>query len=635
MYLKSIITIACSFILSWSVAQPSVFSLVNDTSSFVKDAHSIKQYERNEFTVTDLDKAVYKQTTIVTVLDKRGDHELSFREYADKFVKLEDVQVVVYNNLGLPEKTYAKKDFKQYAPWGNLIDDDIVYTLAIAPNNYPVTVSFNKTVRYKGIINYPNYLIQEPGQAVRHSENVVSIPKELDIRYYNQQTSIRPTISETGNIITYKWVADTMAAKFVDEGMLSWYSLFPRIYIAPNKFKYDNYPGDFTSWRSFGKWINDLAIHSLDLSDYSRTMIQRMVAGTADTKEKIKILYNYLQDNYRYVSIQLGIGGLRPFPASFTDDKKYGDCKGLSNYMQAMLAAINIKSYQALVNAGSNGAAANPDFPVDVFNHVILCVPLEKDSLWLECTSKYTDFGVLGNFTENRNALLITETGGVLVPTPRSMAKENRLTLHATVKLAETGNGNIRTNLVASGEYKFKLTNWLYNESADDQKSAIIHQLEMPAPETFNLQLPEQKKTPELNIEIDAGFEKVPSIIAGSKMFLSKQWHRIYTPAMPKKDERTQDFYFANPFETTDTTVYELPAGYVIDNLPKPIDVAFKYGTYHATVEYDIASNKVTSIAALTLREQHIPVADFAATKKFFSDVIKDSNQKIVIKKKE
>ena len=78
----------------------------------------------------------------------------------------------------------------------------------------------------------------------------------------------------------------------------------------------------------------------------------------------------------RYVNIKLGIGGLKPLPATFVDQKKYGDCKALSNYMNALLKAVGIKSYYAIINAGANEEPATPSFPGDNFDHIILCVPL-------------------------------------------------------------------------------------------------------------------------------------------------------------------------------------------------------------------------------------------------------------------
>ena len=98
----------------------------------------------------------------------------------------------------------------------------------------------------------------------------------------------------------------------------------------------------------------------------------------------------------RYVSIQLGIGGFKPSAAKFVDEKKYGDCKALTNYMKNLLSVVGIASYPALINAGYNKYPADTRFPSDPFNHVILCVPMEKDTVWLECTSNNAKAGFFG-----------------------------------------------------------------------------------------------------------------------------------------------------------------------------------------------------------------------------------------------
>src|SRR5471030_2459540 len=99
-----------------------------------------------------------------------------------------------------------------------------------------------------------------------------------------------------------------------------------------------------------------------------------MTAGLATDKEKVKFLYEYMQHNVRYVSIQLGIGGLKPFSATFVDQKKYGDCKALSNYMCALLKAVNIPAYYAKVRAGTNEEPCDNSFPFDLSNHIIVCI---------------------------------------------------------------------------------------------------------------------------------------------------------------------------------------------------------------------------------------------------------------------
>ncbi len=64
------------------------------------------------------------------------------------------------------------------------------------------------------------------------------------------------------------------------------------------------------------------------------------------------------------------------------------------------------------------------------------------------------DFNVLGAFTENRNALLVTENGGILVATPTSTSSENTFKAHTVITLQDDGSGNAFTTFKTTGEYK-------------------------------------------------------------------------------------------------------------------------------------------------------------------------------------
>ena len=133
--------------------------------------------------------------------------------------------------------------------------------------------------------------------------------------------------------------------------------------------------------------------------------------------------YEYVQSKTRYVSIQEGIGGLQPFPASIVDKYGYGDCKALSNYTVALLQEVGVKSFYTKIRAGEGEPDLLLDFPAQQTNHVVVAIPNDKDTIWLECTSQTNPFGYTGSFTGDRYALMITEEGGKIARTPSFSAK--------------------------------------------------------------------------------------------------------------------------------------------------------------------------------------------------------------------
>jgi len=430
------------------------YDLNSIPDSIKKNASSVVRSESIEFEITDIDRARLYVHRVVTVLNESGEHALLFQEQTDKFESLEDAEIKLYNAAGKMIEKYKQKDISSVSIGDGLIDDAKFYYKQTHVSVFPVTIEYSYIKRYKGIITYPRYEILTPEEGVENSTYKVRVPKDQDLRFKEKNIHLSPVVTEQDKYKTYTWTVQNLAPVKYEEGAVSYESRYPSILLAPNHFKLDDYEGDMTSWESFGKWYANLKQGADVLPEERKKFYADLVKLAKDDLEKVRIIYNYLQNNFRYVSIQLGIGGFKPFSAQYTDEKKYGDCKALCNYMQTVLSSLDIKSYQALINADYNREPVDPAFPCNQFNHVILCVPRSKDSIWLECTSRTNDFGELGNFTENRNALMITENGGQLVSTPKSKASDNTFNVFTSIVLNENGSGTTTSFMKGTGEYR-------------------------------------------------------------------------------------------------------------------------------------------------------------------------------------
>jgi hypothetical protein len=257
-------------------------------------------------------------------------------------------------------------------------------------------------------------------------------------------------------------------------------------------------------------------------------------------------------------------------------------------------------------------------------------VPQAKDSIWLECTSKTTDFGVLGTFTENRNALLITENGGVLVATPSSKPADNKLDVSTIVSLQPDGSGKTVTLFNSTGEYKENFGEML-EEKKDDQKESIVYGLGFRQPDEFVFA--KKGEAGSLSTELEMKLEKIPEFMAGNKMFISPRMYKLCASRLPKAENRKYDYFFHSPYQKTDTTVLQLPEGFVVDALPQGKELKCRYASYATKYWYDESKKSIYSTTTLALNQLRIPVADYAEVKKFFEDVVQDDAQRIVIKK--
>lgn len=598
--------------------------------SLKKGASSVMREERIDFEVKEAGKATYKFHQVVTVLNENGKSELQFQASTDQFHLLEDVVIQMYDANGKAIQKFKRSDLRSQLNGEGLVPDGKIYFLEFPPAGYPVTVQVDCEIEFTGLLGYPTYQLQTPGQSVESSVINVTVPVDLDLRFKAKNTAIVPSTAIVASKKTYTWSVKNLPAMEQEDEGVSYRTSFPHILFAPNKFAIGGFAGDMSSWQSFGKWITSMLQNTSNLTEARKEFFRDLVKTAASDREKTRIIYSYLQQNFRYVSIQLGIGGWMPFKAGFVDEKKYGDCKALSNYTMACLSAVGIKSHYALINAAYNEEPVDKDFPQNRFNHVILCVPQPKDSIWLECTSTTQSFGVLGSGTENRYALLVTDDGGKLVPTPKSNAASNMYISSSKIDLLETGSGSLNLSLNLSGEFKDAL-DYLGTQKKDDQRRFLVNYLDYKNPDDFEIRYDTVNK--ERPLEASLSFEKIPDFTAGKKLFLNPRMYKLWDRDLPNTEQRKTDFYFYHPFIKTDTTVYKLPEGFAIEALPKAKNVKCDAGMFTANYHYDEVKKEIVSIAKLQLDEYKIPAAKYAATAKFFNEVLAEYTEKIVVKK--
>jgi hypothetical protein len=466
---------------------------------------------------------------------------------------------------------------------------------------------------------------------VQYATCKVAVNPTLGFRYKPLNISISPQQGTEGDLQTYTWQIKNLKAIKPEENTLPW-QLQQKVSFAINNFEYYGMPGSIDSWQSFGKWINTLNADVNTLPPARVAELKKMTDTIKTDKEKARYLYRYMQQNIRYVSIQLGIGGLKPFPASFVDQKKYGDCKALANYMAAMLKAVGIPSCYAIINAGANALPADPKFPENVFNHVILCVPFKNDTTWLECTSTTQPFGKLGTFTENRKALLISADGGKLVSTPKSTIADNQFNSTAHVMLNADGSAKAELHFLSTGEYRSMYIG-LEAEKLDDQKEYLIRYLNMKQPSAFNFKTGADKDgTKEVNIALE--YNRFYDLAVGDKQFYHPGVFDLWRVTLPETDKRKTDYYFENPMQKSCVTTIDLPAGFEMETLPANVKLKFSYGDFEASYQYNKDKNQIISTVKFNLTNQVIPAAKYTEMQQYMESIAKAQNKKFVIKRK-
>ncbi|WP_461449428.1 DUF3857 domain-containing protein [Mucilaginibacter sp.] len=602
--------------------------------SLKEDANSVVRYSMQDEAVKGPNDVVYKYHSVVTILNDKADNEAAISlPYNRKYSSINSFEMIIYDETGKMIKKYHKSDMYDHAVLDDetLVSDDRAMSIRHTIANYPETVEMIYEIDESSLMGIGAWEIEGEQQSVQNEYCHVSISGDAGFRYLNKNTNIKPQKTTDDKTDNYKWQVSNLKAIKIEDGAEGW-RVYPEVEFGMNKFICYGFPGDFTSWQSFGKWIYNLNKDVCTLNPTRAAEIRKMTDTIKSDKDKAKFLYQYMQQSMRYVAVSLGIGGLKPFSADFVDQKKYGDCKALANYMYALLNAVNIKSYWAIIYRGTNASPANVDFPVYDFNHEILCIPFKNDTTWLECTGSTQPFGKLDLSTQNRNALLITEDGGKLINTPLSNADENQFNSEVHLAIDSDGSAKAQVKILSTGSYRDDYIELSYQKT-DDQKEFLMRALNIKQPSVFDFkQGKDENGVKEVNLHLE--YDKFCDIMAGNKQFYKARVFDLCAFTVPILDKRNSDYYYESPIKKTCVTTIDLPANYEIETLPANQNLKFTYGNYEVSYVYNAAKNQIISTAKFIIANQVIPAAKYAEMQQYLDAVAKAQNKKLVIRRK-
>lgn len=608
------------------------YSSLTLPDSLKKDADAVYHLEESEIDIESPSKMTIRSHTIVTVLTKAGLRHSVVRIGVNKFRKLEEITIKVYNELGVEISKFKKKDFKLEGTYDGvtLASDSKLYELDFPVPGTPCTIETEYEINCTAILDLQPWFFGSTTESYKKSRYVVKSAIPVKYKAYNFKGDPVVTKDEKKTIYTWELNNKTLPTKET-ASYGAWVSL-PWVDVSPTQFSYDGYPGSLENWKEFGKWSYPFYEEENPFKPERVEFFKSLIKDAATEQEKIAILYRYMQKEFRYVSIQFGIGGFKPFPVSFAEQKKYGDCKGLTHYMKNMLNAVGIKSHAALINAGANEYPVDPAFASSIFNHVILCVPLKNDSVWLECTSKQTLPGMLGTFTENRNALLLTENGGVIVKTPRSKSNYNQWRATTEAELFDDGSALLNSRVYVSGELWEIVNAYFDGQNKEQVKKALVNAFGYKTPDDLEVKIVADSADGHL-VNIKLSYSQFFDFKAGSKYFYPQRQYKLNDETIKPAEERQYDFLFNYPYLKTDHITYKLPAGFARESIPPTKEVTNEYVRYKNSIHVKEETNELQVSTELQLHKHIIPPSKFKEVAESFELIKKDETQKLVLKK--
>jgi len=599
------------------------------------NAHSVIRNSEMIVEVKNTSEADITIKKATTIFKKENKEAGTLVVYYSPLQEIEYIKANIVNKNGDIVKSFSEQDAQDFSSYDgfSFFSDNRVKILDLNYGSLPYTVEIEYKMKYNSGLFLPSWYPQIPGQAVQKSSLKV-IDHTKGVRYYARNIEDKPVYTDSLETNTFEWNLKFLSAKEREDYGPPVQKILPSIVLAPSKFEIEKTSGDASNWKDFGKWYYSLGEETRELSSEAIKEVDEVIAGLNTDKEKIEALYNYLQDKTRYVSIQLGIGGWKPFSAGYVFENEYGDCKALTNYMQAILEHLGIKANPVLIRRGVSEPEIISEFSSNQFNHVLLRVELENgEIMWLECTSKYFSPGHIGSGNEDRDALMVTKEGGEIIRTPKSEASENISSSLSNIVIDELGKVTMSTKRTSTGVLQESLQYSLLPIS----EAARVEWLEKRI-STGNFDIIEanfdelESKKSSVSYSYKLNFKNYAST-SSSRIFVPLETINSWSFNPDKDKTRKQEIWLPYVFTEKDTSIFVLPKDYEIEAIPSGMTIEKDFANY--SIEYTINEDgNLLLQRELVFTKKRLPAELYDDFRDFFINVSRSDNKQLVLVKK-
>ena len=604
-------------------------ALLLTSISHVKAQNAVVEESLTDVECISRTQAIIRFKEVTTILNEHGADMATFVCSCSKNDKLTRFKGQVTDATGRVLRKFKESELKRTEYSQYLAIDDYKMYLEYTPPVYPVTITYEWTMEsHDNLIEFPRFCPQTDYDiSVKKAAYRLTAPKDLAVRYALLNIDKAVTTSDDGKTLTLE--LDNLPALKLEPFARPLRERLPMAYFAPTDFTYYGTQGSLKDWTEYGRWEYSLINGSEALPDAVCQELHQLTDGLKTDREKIAALYQRLEKTTRYVAVLLGIGGQKPAPAASVCKSGFGDCKGLSNYMRAMLKEIGIPSNYTTISTTNRRLL--PDFAsVGQMNHVILQVPLKDDTLWLECTNPQLPLGYIHEDIAGHNAIVVGEKGGEFVQLPAYADSLHALRQNINVTLSADGSADIKLSQTANyREYEKRLS--LLKMDKQDFQRTLLQMMSVQQAVIGNADIWEEGEKVSLSLNADIT----------SKSYASVTGQRLFAPLCPVRKgfnppnsakERMEGLYIANGYQDESIITLSIPEGYSVEARPNDMTIEKPFGTFSFRFSQEAFSIKVQY--RLLLKSGSYDKSLFADLSDFIRQVGKAYGQKVALVKR-
>ncbi len=448
--------------------------------------------------------------------------------------------------------------------------------------------------------------ILQGGDPIAHLEYVLLTPAAREL-YFNEPSlrGLRRERRVDGDRRIDRLVASDVPAIRSEQNMPGITEVAPYLHVST-----------YRTWEDVGRWWWGLVQDQLRPDESLERTVRDLVRDAPDTRTKVERIFHWVVTNTRYVGLEFGIHGFKPYRVTQVVRRGFGDCKDKASLLYAMLKLAGVDARIALVRTRRNGAIDDLPASLAVFDHAIAYVP-ELD-LYLDGTAENSGTLELPSQDQGVMVLVVGPDGARRTTTPVLGADRDRRERSLVVDLSADGTAEVETEETVRGDAASQYRTAYQAENTRNER--LQRSLAGGFP---GLELLEHRFDDLADLEAPVRFTwraRVPQLARrdGDEMRVAPSAMEQLTRGLAPTPSRRHPVDLGAPHSYSERRVIRLPPGLEVRHLPSGGEARSRFGVL--TVRYEREGGQIIATTVLEIAADRIPVPDYAGFRSWLED---------------
>jgi tetratricopeptide (TPR) repeat protein len=440
--------------------------------------------------------------------------------------------------------------------------------------------------------------------------------------HFNQPrlAGLKLQVEPQGNEVAYRFTATDVARVDIEPAMPGFTEVAPYLHIST-----------YQSWQEVGRWYWSLVKDQLQSDQNLKQVAAQITSGLHSDADKVRALHRFVIEKTRYVGLEFGVHGYKPYPVSQVLLRRFGDCKDKALLLLALLREVGIESELVLLRSRRAGLVDSEPASLAIFDHAITYVP--RLDLYLDGTAEFAGLSELPSQDQGVMVLRVGWEGTTLARTPVLPAAANRAVRVWKVALASDGSARVDETVTIKGQ---AAQEWRAHYQTPGERreryakvwngrhtGAQLETVDMAGVENRNQPVVVRARAlvPHLAQPNPRGEFHLPS--SSRETDLTQTYARL--------GERRWPLVLGFPWQHEEQLEYRLPDGFRLLRAPTTRRLKSAFGSFDLEVAVSREGHTIKARSLLSVERDRIAAGEYAEFRAFLREVDNLLGEPIVI----